>query len=159
MRKTVAGFLLGGFILFISCGKASTSGCQPVPVANEKGQLVNFCIANNINYTEHSSGLLYQIITPGTGSAPTVSSTVSVLYTARFLTGVAFDSSTNVASPFSSVLNNLIDGWKIGIPLISKGGHIKLILPSALAYSCGGYPPVVPANTPLYFDVTLVDFK
>jgi FKBP-type peptidyl-prolyl cis-trans isomerase len=53
----------------------------------------------------------------------------------------------------------VIDGWKIGLPLIKKGGRIKLIIPSALAYSCTGAGTSIPPNTPLYFDVTLNDVK
>jgi len=55
-------------------------------------------------------------------------------------------------------LSSLIEGWKIGIPLIKKGGRIKLIIPSALAYGCTGYASI-PPNTPLYFDVTLTDVQ
>jgi FKBP-type peptidyl-prolyl cis-trans isomerase FkpA len=139
------------------CLKSESSGCQPVAVASEKARLVQFCSTNNITYTEHSSGMLYQIMDPGQGTlVPAASSVVTVQYVGKYMNGVTFDSSS---TPFTSNLSQLIDGWKIGLPLIKKGGKIKLVIPSSLAYSCTGYPPVIPANAPLYFDITLVDLK
>jgi len=154
MKRIVASVLVLSFLFLNSCGKTDT-GCQPVPVANEKAQLVAYCNANNITYTEHASGLLYQIITPGTGNSPVSSSTVSVVYTGKLFDNTVFDASAN---PYTNLLSNLIDGWKIGIPLIKKGGRIKLIIPSALAYSCTGSGTKIPPNSPIFFDVTLTDF-
>lgn len=139
------------------CLKTEPSGCQPVAVESEKARLIQFCTANNITYTEHSSGMLYQIMDPGQGIlVPAASSTVTVQYVGKYMNGVTFDSSS---TPFTSSLSQLIDGWKIGLPLIKKGGKIKLVIPSSLAYSCTGYPPLIPANAPLYFDISLVDIK
>jgi FKBP-type peptidyl-prolyl cis-trans isomerase FkpA len=154
MKRIVVSVVLLSVLFLNSCGKSDT-GCQPVPVANEKAQLVAYCTANNITYTEHSSGLLYQIIDPGTGAMPTSTSIVSVVYTGKHLNNTIFDA---VANPFTSALSGFIDGWKIGIPLIKKGGRIKLLVPSALAYSCSGNGSIA-ANEPLFFDVTLSDVK
>jgi FKBP-type peptidyl-prolyl cis-trans isomerase FkpA len=46
---------------------------------------------------------------------------------------------------FTAPLNNLIAGWKEGLPYIGEGGKIKLVIPSHLAYN----------NGVLVFDVTL----
>lgn len=155
MKRIFGSVLILSSLLLNSCGK-NDSGCQPVPVANEKSQLVAYCTANAISYTEHPSGLLYQIINPGSGVTPTSTSTVSVVYTGKFLSGTTFDATSN---PISLSLSSVIDGWKIGLPLISKGGRIKLIIPSALAYSCAGYPPTIAPNTPMFFEITLSDVK
>jgi len=139
----------------LSCGK-NDSGCQPVPVANEKAQLIAYCSANGITYSEHTSGLFYQIIDPGTGASPTTSSTVSVVYTGKHFDNTVFDAASN---PVTFSLSGVIDGWKIGVPLIKKGGRIKLVVPSALAYSCAGSGTAIKPNEPLFFDVTLTDVK
>lgn len=148
-------------LLLDSCGKKDPSGCQPASVASERAQLVNYCSANGINYTEHSSGLLYEIIIPGTGVSPTSTSTVSVVYTGKHLNNTVFDAQAN---PYTNLLSNLIDGWKIGMPLIKKGGRIKLVIPSALAYSCTGGKDsngvlIIQPNEPIFFDLTLTDVK
>lgn len=154
--KRSLGLLLVLSLLLNACGKSDTSGCQPVPVANEKSVMVAYCLANSINYTEDPSGLLYEIINPGSGIVPLSTSTVSAVYTGKLFNGTTFDAAAN---PVSFSLSNVIDGWKIGIPKIKKGGRIKLIIPSALAYSCTGSGNTIPPNTPLYFDVTLYDVK
>lgn len=154
MKQIAALFFLFSFLLG-SCGKKDT-GCQPVAVASERAQIIAYCNANSITYTEHSSGLFYQIITPGSGPSPATTSTVSVVYTGKHFDNTVFDASAN---PYTSVLSNFIDGWKIGIPLIKKGGRIKLIIPSALAYSCTGSLPKIQPNEPLFFDVTLTDVQ
>ncbi len=142
-------------LLMISCGKTDSGACQPASVASEKSQMVAYCTTNNINYTEHSSGILYQIIDPGSGSRPTVDSLVSVVYTGKLMNNTQFDATSN---PITFPLSGVIDGWKIAIPLLQKGGHIKMVIPSSLAYSCTGYGSI-PPNTPLFFDVTLTDVK
>lgn len=155
MKKTL-GLLVVVSLVLNSCGKSGTSGCQPATVASEKAQMIAYCSANNINYTEDASGLLYEIITIGTGIAPSSSSIISVVYTGKLFTGTTFDATAN---PISLTLSNVIDGWKIGLPKIKKGGRIKLVIPSALAYSCTGAGSSIPPNTPLFFDVTLTDVK
>ncbi|MEA3424805.1 MAG: hypothetical protein U9R46_01030, partial [Bacteroidota bacterium] len=81
MKKFVLSVLVLSMVLLnISCGKNDTSGCQPASIASEKAQLVAYCTANGINYTESSSGLLYEIIAPGGGLAPVSTSVVSVVY-------------------------------------------------------------------------------
>ena len=143
-------------LLGSSCGKSDSGGCQPVSPSSERTQLIEYCKAGNISYTEDISGLFYEIITPGSGMAPNATSTISVVYTGKLLNGTTFDATAN---PINLQLSSVIDGWKIGLPLIKKGGRIKLIIPSALAYSCTGAGTSIPPNTPLFFDVTLTDVK
>ncbi len=156
MKRFVAGALLLSILFFNSCGKTTDSGCQPVSVTTERPQLIAFCSANNIIYTEHSSGLFYQVLSAGGGATPSSTSTISVTYTGTLLNGTIFDSTS---TPATFALSTLIDGWKIGMPLIQKGGRIKLVIPSALAWSCSGSGTKIPSNAPVFFDVTLTDVK
>ena len=154
--KKAFGLLIGFAFILNSCNKSEVSGCQPASISSEKNPMVAYCTANGINYTEDVSGLLYEIITPGAGVTPTISSTISAVYTGKLFTGTIFDATAN---PITFPLSGVIDGWKIGIPFIKKGGRIKLIIPSALAYSCTGSGSSIPPNTPLFFDVTLTDVR
>lgn len=121
--------------------------------------LINkFKTANNLQLQKHSSGIYYQIITPGTGTeAIDLNSTITMAYTGRLLNGKVFDSATT-ASPLTSTLSSLIRGWQEGVPLIKKGGKIRLLIPSALAYGEGSNPGI-PANSVLDFDIELTDVK
>jgi len=151
MKNLLLALGLMTTVLMLSCGKTQDTGCTPVAVAAEKDAMVKFCTDNGITYTEHSSGLLYQIMNPGTGASLDASSTVAAIYTGKFLNGVTFEAN---ATPATFGLNQVIEGWKIGIPLVKRGGRIRLVIPSALAYSCVGRGSI-PPNTPLYFDVTV----
>ncbi len=142
----------------LSCAKTETSGCTPVTVATEKPTLVAYCSSSSIAYTEHNSGILYEVISAGSGIAPTINNKVFITYTGKRFDGTVFDSQSN-PSLTGWTLNQLIDGWKIGLPLIKKGGRIKLVIPSSLAYGCSGAGASIPSNTPLFFDITLVDVQ
>jgi FKBP-type peptidyl-prolyl cis-trans isomerase len=154
MKRNVLLAFLVAPLLFAACGKTSEP-CVPATVASEKAAMVAYCTANNITYTEHASGILYEIMSPGLGAQPTLTNTVSTVYTGKLLNNSQFDASAN---PVSFLLNGVIEGWKIGIPLIKKGGRIKMVIPSSLAYGCNGSGSI-PANSPLYFEVTLTDVR
>lgn len=131
---------------------------MPVTPASEEAQIQSYAAANGITASKHTSGIYYQILEPGSGVTPTVNSTVSVTYTGKLLNGSVFDQRTT--SPISFRLSGVIEGWQIGIPLIKKGGKIKLIIPSSYAYACNSIPDAgIPANAILFFDISLLDVQ
>lgn len=133
-----------------SCIKDTS--CSSKTVASERSTMLSFAADNGLTVTEHSSGLMYQIVNPGGGQRPTIYNTVSCTYTGSLLNGTVFDSQTT--TPVTFPLNGVIAGWQIGIPLISTGGTIRLIIPSSLAYGCKGYGSIGPDEI-LYFEVHL----
>jgi FKBP-type peptidyl-prolyl cis-trans isomerase len=151
MKKQVLAFLLVTALLS-GCAKKD-EGCTPQAASVEKSAMVSFCTSNSISYTEHSSGMLYNIVTPGTGPTPTLTSRVFIYYTGKLLNGTQFDSQSDPTKT-GWVLNSLIDGWKVGLPLIKQGGRIQLVIPSYMAYGCTGSGPI-PPNSPLFFDITI----
>jgi len=154
-------YLLLGLVVattcIAGCGKTTESGCTPATPASERAAMVAYCTANSINFTEHTSGILYEITAAGTGGSPSLSSYVTVFYTLKLMNNVTVQSNTG-GTPFSEYLNNLIEGWKISIPFLKAGGKIKVVIPSSLAYSCVGSSGI-PANSPLFFEITLVSFR
>lgn len=150
-------FLLVTCLLIMSCTGCSKQekGCMTVEPAAEEPQILAYAKADSLQVTKHSSGIYYQIINPGSGGAPSQNSNVSATYIGQLLNGTTFDKQT---TPTSFNLGEVIEGWQIGIPLIKKGGRIKLIIPSAYAYGCNGNTGI-PPNAVLYFDVSLIDVK
>ena len=142
--------ILGFFGLFLSifvissCSKSSNSS------ASEKDQMIAYAKANSINYTEDPSGILYEITNPGSGSKPSVSSTITVTYKGKLLNGTQFDAGT-ITYPLSS----LIQGWQIAVPKIAPGGSMKVLIPSNLGYGSQGAGSSIPPNAPLYFEISL----
>lgn len=101
-----------------------------------------------------SSGLVYQVMEMGDGIAPNDSSVVEITYDGRFADGKQFDA-TSPDSPITLSLQQVIPGWRIGLPKIKEGGKIRLHIPGPLAYGPNGRPPVIPGNALLVFDVNL----
>lgn len=155
MRLTIVFlFFVLPAVFLAGCAKNDT--CQPKTVQSEEAEMQAFLTANGIAATQHSSGMYYQVINPGSGTTPTVYSSVSVTYVGRLLDGTVFDQSTT-PTPFFPV-SNFIAGWQLGLPLISEGGVIRLLIPSSLAYGCartGSIPP----HSILYFEVGLIDVQ
>ena len=55
-------------------------------------------------------------------------------------------------------LSQLILGWQKGIPLIKKGGSIKLYLPPSLGYGCNAVGAIPPGSN-LIFSIDLIDVQ
>jgi FKBP-type peptidyl-prolyl cis-trans isomerase len=94
----------------------------------------------------------------GNGQEAKAGDTVTVLYTgAVAATGIVFQSTQDTGQPVSFSLNQVITGWKNGIPGMKVGGERRLLIPAAEAY--GPNPPAgsnIPPNADLVFDVTLL---
>jgi FKBP-type peptidyl-prolyl cis-trans isomerase FkpA len=147
---------------FMSCVKntdtGTTGGCTNTNPILDSTALLGFATANGVGPLKDTDGLYYQIITQGTGAVPSANSVVYVTFTGELMNGTIFDSTTNSAST-GFVLDLLIPGWQLGLPLIQAGGHIRLLVPSDYGYGCQGSGTTVPANAPLYFDITLVSVQ
>jgi len=111
--------------------------------------------------TRTASGLEYWDIKVGTGAVAQGGEHVKVDYTGWLTNGKKFDSSVGTGRPFDFTLgaNQVIKGWDEGVAGMKVGGKRQLRIPPDLAYGAAGYPPVIPANSTLIFDVQLVDVK
>ena len=154
MKRIVLILTLSSLVVLSGSCLKGNDECKDKTIQSEQAQISAYAISNGVAATVHPSGLQYQIVNQGTGAPLTMNSVVSVKYVGKFLNGVIFDQATT-ATPWIP-LNNVIAGWQIGVPLIQKGGSIKLIIPSSLAYGCVGKPGIGP-NEILYFEVELVD--
>jgi len=139
-------------VLIITLGLFSCKKFIP-----ESEQIADFIVEHDLEMTETASGLFYKIYDEGVGDNPTDSSTVTVHYTGTLLDGTLFDGTT-ITNPASLNLSSTIEGWQEGIPLLKRGGSATFIIPSELAYGQSGQGSVIGPNTPLVFDVDLIDF-
>jgi FKBP-type peptidyl-prolyl cis-trans isomerase len=112
--------------------------------------------------TSTIDGMKIEVIKEGTGPAITNGQTAVMLYTGKLADGTVFDSTANHGNqPFTFALGagQVIKGWDEGIVGMKVGEERTLIIPAALGYGAAGYPPVIPANATLTFDVTLVGIQ
>lgn len=74
------------------------------------------------------------------------------------LNGNKFDSSVERGQPFQTKIGvgQVIKGWDEGVPQLSLGQKAKLTCTPDYAYGANGYPPVIPANSTLVFEVELL---
>lgn len=92
----------------------------------------------------------------GDGDEAKPHATVRVHYTgALAATGVIFQSSHD-SSPISFGLDQVIEGWREGVPGMKVGGIRRLSIPSEMAYGSHSPAKNIPANSDLVFDIELL---
>ncbi|MCU0396107.1 MAG: FKBP-type peptidyl-prolyl cis-trans isomerase [Chitinophagaceae bacterium] len=154
----LAATLFAMALSLAGCEKQNNqNGCTNADPNTEEAAIQAFIKEKGINATKHSRGVYYEIVHQGSTVGPRQTSFIYCTYKGTRLDGVVFDEQSNPGRT-GFQLNGLIEAWKICLPLIGKGGTIKMVLPSALGYGCNGGGEKIPPNTPLYFEVTLVDF-
>lgn len=103
-------------------------------------------------------GIYYTMLKEGTGRQVLLTDTVIAYYKGYlFSNGQVFDQTKD--KPASFPLNRLIRGWQIGVPLCRVGGKIKLVIPSALAYTIRTRSAKIPPNSILVFEIEVVEAK
>ena len=106
-----------------------------------------------------ASGLQYEEIKEGTGTAAKAGDNVEVHYTGWLKSDqTKFDSSVDRKRPFVFNLGQgqVIKGWDEGVAGMKPGGKRKLIIPSKLAYGASGAGKVIPPDADLIFEVELL---
>jgi FKBP-type peptidyl-prolyl cis-trans isomerase FkpA len=106
-----------------------------------------------------ASGLVYQSLKEGTGTAPGATDVVKVQYRGTFTDGKEFDSSYKRGQPAEFTLNSVIKCWMEGVQMMKVGGKAKLVCPPQIAYGESGAGAVIPPNATLVFEVELLDVK
>lgn len=150
MKKTIL-FLVFSLIIMSACNDDDDSLSYDEQLAVDIGKIENYLLENNLTAESTESGLYYIIENEGTGSRATVDSTVKIAYTGKYLNNTIFDSGT-----IEHKLDELILGWKEGIPLFKEGGNGQLFVPSALGYGVYNHYSI-PGNSVLIFDIELIE--
>lgn len=129
-------------------------------IAAEKNILQQYAKDNKLNATETESGLFIAVIQEGTGQQAQQGDNVSVHYTGKLLNGKVFDSSVERGAPirFMVGVGQVIPGWDEGIMTMKVGEKAIFLIPSPLAYGERDMGEI-PANSPLIFEVELVDIQ
>jgi FKBP-type peptidyl-prolyl cis-trans isomerase len=81
-----------------------------------------------------------------------------VHYVGTLTDGTKFDSSRDRGQGFRFTLGRgeVIQGWDNGVAGMKIGEIRKLTIPPALGYGKRGFPPVIPPDSTLVFEVELL---
>jgi len=104
-------------------------------------------------------GVTIEHISPGDGkNFPKKGDKVQIHYVGTLLSGEKFDSSRDRGEPFQTEIGvgKVIKGWDEGVPQLSLGQRAYLIATPDYAYGSRGFPPVIPPNSTLKFEVELL---
>ncbi len=112
------------------------------------------------NPTVTASGLQYTDQVVGTGASPSANQTVTVHYTGKLAAnGKKFDSSLDRGQPATFAMNGVIKGFSEGLSTMKIGGKRTVYIPAALGYGAAGFPPAVPPNADLVFEIELIAIR
>jgi FKBP-type peptidyl-prolyl cis-trans isomerase len=108
------------------------------------------------NPTTTPSGLQYVDEAVGDGETPGATDQVTVNYVGRLAAnGLEFDRSP-AGQPVTFGMDRVIPGFSEAISTMKVGGKRTALLPSDLAYGAAGFPPDIPPDADLVFEIELV---
>lgn len=158
-RKPIASLAVLLVVFVGACGddkkdSASNEGGGASPAASVEAS----CSADA---TKLPGGLCYVDTKIGDGPEVKKGDVLSMNYTGKLADGTVFDASDKHGGPFEFKLGAgaVIQGWDEGIPGMRVGGKRTLTIPPEMGYGASGYPPVIPPNATLVFDVEVVSVK
>jgi FKBP-type peptidyl-prolyl cis-trans isomerase len=104
------------------------------------------------------SDLQIEEMRPGEGPDAKSGDRVTVHYVGTLTDGKKFDSSRDRGKGFTFELGKgqVIKGWDRGVAGMKIGSVRKLTIPADLAYGARGFPPVIPPDATLVFEVELL---
>ncbi|AYL98575.1 FKBP-type peptidyl-prolyl cis-trans isomerase [Mucilaginibacter celer] len=150
MKRTLFALLFASSLMLTSCLKDKSPDPKEIAL-NEDGNIKNYLAAHpEISATKDTSGVYYQVISPGSGTHSGPNATITIDYSGQLLSGVTFNGQTD----YKGKLSDLLRSWQISIPLIAAGGEILIISPSRLAYGTAGTSQI-PPNSTVIFDIKL----
>lgn len=150
--RVLLGFVLMAAV-FVACEKPAPYDAI-AQLEIDDAIIVKYLKDSTVTAKKHSSGLYYNIISPGNGNV--VYGDKDSIY-ARYRLKVLKDTvlrDRSLDSTFVFLLPGYIEGWQTGTRLIQPGGAIRLIIPSTLGFKDRAVTsPVIPPNSIL--DITL----
>lgn len=133
-----------------------TTFAEKSQAALDEKRILAFLASKGItNAVRDVTGVYYVVSQVGSGTEKIdLSSSVTYNYTGRLLNETVFE--TNTAGTFVNTLATSITGWQV-LTKFRKGTKIRLIIPSTRAYGNSVKSDLIWANTPLDFDIEILE--
>lgn len=149
-----------GYILYKadqSCYMGEFRDGYPVPQL-EADSFMTAKAAEGI-YERTESGLLYRVLTEGTGRCPKASDEVTFNYEGTLTDGTVFDSSYKRGTPLTGVAGSMVPGFTEALTMMPVGSEWEVVIPFHLAYGVRGSAGSIPQYAPLTFKLQLLSIK
>jgi FKBP-type peptidyl-prolyl cis-trans isomerase len=106
-----------------------------------------------------ANGAIVIPLKAGTGATPAATDKVKVNYTGTLVDGKVFDATKLHVppGPMEFPLNGVIPCWTEALQKMKVGGRAKVVCAPGIAYGEHGYPPSIPGNAALTFDIELLE--
>lgn len=129
-------------------------------VKTENDLIHDYLANNHLEVSPVKDGVYYIQFVAGKGNQPKLGDEVTIKYLARSLNGIAYDASDKNGGPIKIILGKggYLTSFVDAIVAMKKGGVSRVVLSSPNAYGSEGFGPV-PPNSPLVFDLELIDIK
>ncbi len=115
------------------------------------------CAGDEAGVITTASGLQYEVLRQGDGPMPTMNDEVVVHYRGTLTDGTQFDASYDRGEPNTFPVNGLIEGFSEALQLMSVGSHVRVTIPSELAYGEAGAGALIGPNETLIFEIELLE--
>lgn len=132
---------------------------EKVKAAEQAGQEFRQTYQSQDGVRETESGILYRVLTPGTGGQPKIDDTVVVHYRGTLVDGAEFDSSIRRGQPATFSLGGIIPGWQEALQLMREGARWEVVIPPELAYGETGAGGAIGPQETLIFEIELIEVK
>jgi FKBP-type peptidyl-prolyl cis-trans isomerase FkpA len=139
-----------------SPGKGEMADLNRYMVRKDRERIQNYIERKNLNMTETSTGLWYQILKEGTGNRFSERDRILMEYECSLLDGTPCYSSSG-QGPRSIVLGRteLEAGLNEGLRLLRPGAQALFIIPPFLGYGLVGDRKKIPPRAVLVYTVTV----
>lgn len=132
--------LLGIMVLFNSCEKEYES-IESVDDAKIQAYLKQ----NNLTMTKDPTGFYYQVLEPGTGNVVLNKDSIFFTLNGQSLSGISYFATSKYTTEATYLGYVSPDSYRLALQGIKRGGKVRVILPSHLAYGKNG-TAAVPSN-------------
>jgi len=132
---------------------------RPVSVLTTSRLRLIPTVPHRLNMSSKTEGVHVETIKEGDKkNFPKKGDYVTIHYVGTLLDGTKFDSSRDRNEPFRTMIGvgQVIKGWDEGVVQLSLGEQAMLTCSPTYAYGARGFPPVIPPNSTLKFQVELL---
>jgi FKBP-type peptidyl-prolyl cis-trans isomerase len=129
----------------------------------EKGRILEtklFEVMKGVpGYATLPTGVMYNMVNPGTGPIPTLRDTVLVNIISQLPDGTIVDDVNKTRQSYMTLVSDMIPGLRDVVIKMKQGAVCRAILPASQAFGAAGNPPTIPPNSAVIYDIALVSVK